>query len=250
MSHEPAHMGAVVMPYPGLKLVGVLARPAGPAKKKFPAVLFLHGFPGSEQNVDIRRKLLSLGVASFSLHFSGAWGSEGTYAFSKLIAQAEAALKFLAGQPFVDKKRVAVFGFSMGGWTALNLSGRAPQLKAVCAVAPVGGPEMIGKDTRDHVAHLSRTLRIKSVDSLAEDFKVSVRDNDPAMAAAVRFCPLLLIHGTGDGVVPAAVSRRIYQAAASPKKLVISEGAGHDFLDRREWLTRVAAVWLARRVLD
>ena len=250
MKTVPAHMGAVVMPYPGLKLVGVLARPEGPAKKKFPAVLFLHGFPGSEQNVDVRRKLLSLGVASFSLHFSGAWGSDGYYSFSRLIPQAQAALKFLAAREFVDKKRLAVFGFSMGGWTALNLAGKTPGLRAVCAVAPVGGPEMIGKDTRAHVEHLSRTLRIKSIDSLAKDFKEAVRDNDPAIAAATRSCPLLLIHGTGDGVVPSAVSRRIYQAAAAPKKLVVSPGAGHDFLDRREWLTRVAALWLARRVLD
>src|SRR6185369_4135649 len=102
--------------------------------------------------------------------------------------------------------------------------------------------------THDHVAHLSRTLRVKSVDALAKDFKKAVSENDPAVAAAKRTCPLLLIHGTGDEVVPAPVSRRIFSAAAAPKRLVLSPGAGHDFLDRREWLTRVTALWLARRL--
>jgi hypothetical protein len=239
-------MGAVVFKHKGLRLIGVLARPEGPERKRCPAVLFLHGFPGSEQNVDIRRALLKKGVASFALHFGGAWGSDGLYSFSNLLPQAEAGLKFLASQDFVDKKRMAVFGFSMGGWTALNLAGKTPALKAVAAVAPVGGPEMISSDVKRRVAHLSRTLRIKSVDSLGKDFCESVTRLDPAKAVAKRKMPLLMVHGTEDETVPAAVSRRVFGYAREPKELILSKGAQHDFLDRREWLTKTVADFLAR----
>jgi dipeptidyl aminopeptidase/acylaminoacyl peptidase len=245
MNH-PAHSGSVAFKYKGLKLVGVLARPAGPERKKFPAVLFLHGFPGSEQNVDVRRRLLEQGVASFALHFSGAWGSDGYYAFSNLVPQAQAALKYLASCDFVDKKRLAVFGFSMGGWTAINLSARAPSLKAIVAVAPVGGPEMTRGLTRAHIAHHAKTLRIKSVNALFKDFGDSVTALDPAKAAFVRAMPLLLVHGTADDVVPCAISKRIYGAAKRPAKLVVSSGARHDFLDRRGWLTSTCAGFLKR----
>ena len=90
---------------------------------------------------------MSLGVASFSLYFSGAWGSEGEYTFSGLVPQAEAALKYLAGLYFVDRRRLGAFGFSMGGWAALNLAANRPSLRGVVAVAPVGGAELINPRT-------------------------------------------------------------------------------------------------------
>src|SRR4051794_4059116 len=121
MAQTTLHSGATVLRYKGKKLLGVLNRPAGAdGGRRFPGVLFLHGFPGAEKNVDIQRRLLKLGIASFALYFSGAWGSEGEYRFTTLVPQARAALKFLATREFVDPRRLAVFGFSMGGWAALN----------------------------------------------------------------------------------------------------------------------------------
>ena len=131
--------GSEVFQYDGVKMVGVMNRPAGREGRRFPAVLFLHGFPGAEKNVDIQRALLARGVASFALHFQGAWGSEGFYRFTTLPAQARAGLRFLLKQPFVDPERVGIFGFSMGGWAALQTAGLEPGLKCVAAVAPVGG---------------------------------------------------------------------------------------------------------------
>jgi len=248
MSFQRAHSGAVTLKHKGTKLVGVLTRPDGPATKKFPAVLFLHGFPGSQQNVDIRMRLMEEGVASFALHFSGAWGSDGYYEFSRLVEQAATALRFLSSQDFVDKRRIAVFGFSMGGWTALNISALAPALKAVVAVAPVGGPEMVRGLTAERIGHLAKTLRVRSVAALTRDFAAAVTAQDPAKAAARRKMPLLLVHGTADDVVPCLISKRIYAAAAEPKKLVEADGAFHDFLDRREWLTKLTVDFLAKHI--
>src|SRR5438874_1864333 len=110
------HSGAAVFRFQGRKMIGVLNRPEGKEGERFPAVLFLHGFPGAEKNVDIQRRLLQRRIASFSLHFCGAWGSEGTYSFTGLVDQARAGLRFLRSRPFIDPSRVAVFGFSMGAW--------------------------------------------------------------------------------------------------------------------------------------
>lgn len=243
----PAHSGATALKSRGLRLIGVLNRPAGPEKKRFPAVLFLHGFPGAEKNVDVQRRLMERGVASFAPHFSGSWGSDGRYAFSTLVPQAAVFLKFLRGLDFVDPERVAVFGFSMGGWAALNLAARAEGLRAVCAVAPVGGGEMVGRHTSGFVARACRTLRVGSHAALAKDFAAAVRKHDPAVSASRLACPILLVHGDQDGVVPAGVSKRI-KAAAPKAKLVLARGANHDFLDRRAWLTRLTADWLAARL--
>src|SRR5438874_502338 len=143
-----------VFRYGAKKLVGVAYQPRQ-RRRRAPAVLFLHGYPGSEQNVDIRRRLMERGVASFALHFAGAWGSEGFYSFTSLAEQAAAALRHLREMDFVDPERTAAFGFSMGGWTALHLGAADSRLKAVAAVAPVGGAEMLGPRTREFIGRAS-----------------------------------------------------------------------------------------------
>jgi alpha-beta hydrolase superfamily lysophospholipase len=46
-------------------------------------------------------------------------------------------------------------------------------------------------------------------------------------------CPVLVVTGEGDAMTPVAESRRLFDAAAPPKELLVVEGAGHeDFLAR------------------
>ncbi|MFH1095505.1 MAG: alpha/beta fold hydrolase [Candidatus Micrarchaeota archaeon] len=243
-----SHSSPDVFRFRGLRLVGVFTRPAGPSNKRFPAVLFLHGFPGSEKNVDIQRELMERGIAGFALHFSGAWGSEGRYRFTTLVPQALAALRFLKTRPFVDPRRVGIFGFSMGGWAAINTAARAPAVKAVVAVSPAGGPEMITPAMQSAINHLSSSLRVGSTKALGRDFVKAVRSQDPAKSAAGLKTALLLVHGEKDDIVSPAISRRIYQAAGKRKKFVLARGGAHDFLDRRDWLKRLVSSWFEKNL--
>lgn len=243
-----AHAGTEIFRVDGCRMLAATHRPAGPERRRFPAVLFLHGFPGSEKSVDVQRELMKRGIASVAPSFLGAWGSGGTYRFTTLVAQARAALRAMRRLPFVDPRRVAVYGFSMGGWAALNLAAREPSLRAVVAVSPAGGPEMIGPGTRGFLARLSKPLNAPGPDALLRDFRRAVTDFDPAKAVARVSAPILLVHGDADETIPDAVSRRLARLAAGPARLVIEKGAGHDYLDRREKLARLASDWLAARV--
>ncbi|MBI3288586.1 MAG: alpha/beta fold hydrolase [Elusimicrobia bacterium] len=243
-----AHAGTEIFRFRGEKMVVHYHRPAGPKRRRFPTVLFLHGFPGSEKGVDIQRALMAKGVATVAPSFLGAWGSGGLYRFTTLPAQARAVLKAAGRLPFVDSRRLGVYGFSMGGWAALNMAAQEPRLKAVAVVAPVGGREMIGPGTLDFITRLSRPLNTLPPRALAADFAKAVGAGDPARAASRIKAPLLLVHGDADSTIPAAVSRRIAAHAAGPVRLSIERGAEHDFLDRRARLTRLCADFLARGV--
>ena len=116
-----AHSGTAVFRVLGHKMLAKYHRPAGPEGKRFATVLFLHGFPGSEKSVDVQRELLRRGIASVAPSFLGAWGSGGKYRFTTLVPQARAALRAARKLPFVNPRRVAVYGFSMGGFASCRL---------------------------------------------------------------------------------------------------------------------------------
>jgi hypothetical protein len=243
-----ARAGTEIFRVLGQKMVATYHRPEGPESKRFPTVLFLHGFPGSEKSVDVQRELMARGVASVAPCFLGAWGSGGTYRFTTLVPQARAALRAARKLWFVNPRRVAVYGFSMGGWAALNLAAQEPALKAVVAVAPAGGPEMIGPGSKAFLARLSKPLHAPAPAALLADFRRAMREFDPARAVPRLRAPLLLIHGDEDGTIPVDVSRRYAALAGGRARLVVQRGADHGFLDFRAKLARRAARWLAARV--
>lgn len=240
---HPVRFHAEAFRYKGMRLVGTYTAPE--SRRPVPGVLLLHGFPGAEQNSDVARELLKRGIATFAVHFAGAWGSEGIYRFSKLPEQAEAALAHFARKKVVDPRRLGVFGFSMGGWTAVHLGARARRLRAVAAVSPVGGPEMLSPGLREFLKKSSRVLRIESLDDIHWDFVRSMLHQDPADSAKKIKAPLMIVHGDADDVVPFSSGRRIYAAARGRKTFVRARGADHSFLDRRAWLARRVADWLA-----
>jgi dipeptidyl aminopeptidase/acylaminoacyl peptidase len=228
-----------------LKFVGPLGRRAGRRGRKAPGVLLLHGFPGAEKNADVARALLQRGLAVFTLHFRGAWGSDGEYAFRNLVEDALAGLDYLEGREGVDRRRLGVLGYSMGGWTALQLAAADKRVRAVAALAPVGkdGGRAV-QESREFIKRSCAALRVSDPEALADDFFDSVRPKDPVDAArALGPRPLLLVHGDRDELIPLHISKDIYAAAAGPKRLVTIRGAAHHFLPQRERLVRLLADW-------
>lgn len=244
----PPKAGARALRFGGLTFVGIVRLPARKPGAKLPAVLFLHGFPGSEHNHDIQRALQDAGVVTFNFHARGAWGSEGTYRFSKLVPDAKAALRWVRSRAEVDAKRVAVVGYSMGGWTAINVASQVPDVRALVAIAPAGGPELLEhlgpKFLRDH----SEALRVGSAQRLHSDCARAFVTYDPHKAIAKLEPPMLLIHGTEDEVVPVGISDMFAKEALGNPHYVRAEGARHDFLDRRPWLVKTVVDWLMERV--
>src|SRR5215475_10536506 len=109
-------------------LVGYLARPdqglsallggAGHSVERFPAVVVLHGCSGiSSHSIGIADRLGSWGYVALAVDSLGPRGiaDHCGAGFPDQAFDAYAALRYLAGQEFVDPARIAVLGQSLGG---------------------------------------------------------------------------------------------------------------------------------------
>jgi len=90
-----------------------------------PALLFMHGFPGDEQSLDLAQSARRAGWNVLTFHYRGSWGSEGTFSFSHAVEDADSAIAFLrdsanAKKYRIDTRRIVVAGHSMGGLMAAH----------------------------------------------------------------------------------------------------------------------------------
>lgn len=113
--------GVPASPQP-LTLQGYLRRPDGAGP--FPAVVLLHGCAGGAERLDQNwgAKIASWGYVTLTIDNFGPRGLKNTCASVApldLGFDAYRGLNYLVRQQFVDPKRVALVGFSQGGWLTL-----------------------------------------------------------------------------------------------------------------------------------
>ena len=107
----------------GQEIQGYLTRPKGAGP--FPAVVLLHtclGLPADR--AALGQRITNWGFVALFVDDFATRGLKETCAvdFAEGVADAFGALAFLAGQPFIDPKRIAAVGFSQGGDTALKIA--------------------------------------------------------------------------------------------------------------------------------
>ncbi|MGA7920504.1 MAG: S9 family peptidase [Candidatus Acidiferrales bacterium] len=182
----------------------MLKPPHFDASKKYPLLVFVYGEPAAQTvldewatwNFDFHRIAAAAGYLVVSFDNRGTPAPKGR-AWRKVIYGAihpvivkdqTAALKnFLQTHPYADSSRVALWGWSGGGSSTLNLMFRAPDLYSVgMSVAPV--PDLRLYDTIYQERYMG--LPLQNV----EGYRSS---------SAIRYAEglrghLLLVHGSGD----------------------------------------------------
>ncbi len=176
-----------------------------------PVILFFHG---NAQNdfawALVHQDLEPLGCRMLLPDYRGYGKSEGRPSEQGLYLDGKAALDWLASES-VAESEIILFGKSLGGGVACHLVPERPFLGLVLE---------------------STFTSMKSVASRLLPFapaNVPLPETYPsAEKLARKACPLLVIHGTLDTLVPVAEGNALYGLAPPPKKLYLVEGAGHN----------------------
>jgi len=232
----------------GVSIPAYLTLPPGREAKGLPAVVLPHGGPSSrdEWGFDwLPQFLAARGYAVIQPQFRGSAGfgdewlnDNGFRNWRTSIGDVSASAKWLASQGIADPNKVAIVGWSYGGYAALQSAAVEPSLyKAVVAIAPVTDLQMLKIDS---VNFTNRRLVEQTVGSGPH-----VAEGSPRRNAAAIQAPVLLVHGDLDSNVRYAHSAEMDQAlraAGKSSELMSFKGLDHyldDSAARTQMLTKI-----------
>lgn len=240
----------------GTSIPGYLTLPPGAEGRNLPAIVLPHGGPSArdEWNFDwLAQYLAHLGYAVLQPNYRGssgygdAWLQEnGFRSWRTSIGDVTAGARWLVSQGIADPQRMAIVGWSYGGYAALQAAATEPDLfKAAVAIAPVTDLRQLVEEGRAYTSGRNLAEYIGTGAHLTE--------GSPQQNAVRITAPVLLFHGTRDLNVDVAHSRRMderMRAAQRQSQLTIFEGLEHGLEDSsaRSLMLRRIGEFLATRL--
>jgi hypothetical protein len=155
--------------------------------------------------------LAGAGLDVLLFDYRGYGNSGGRPSEEGLLRDARAVREGLLSRSDVGPERLVYFGESLGSGVAVALAIESPPAGLILR-SPFTSLVDIG---RVHYPFLPVRLLL--------------RDRYPSLERASRLaCPSLVIAGGADRIVPATMSRRLYEALPEPKRFLLVEGIGHN----------------------
>ncbi len=221
-------------------LVGVFCKTE---KEKAPCVVICHGLGSSKDNKSILMEAFSqAGLASLAFDFSGHGESEGKFEYvttTNAVEDLKSAIDFVCQLDGIDKNRIGVMGHSFGGSVSLMAAANDKRIKSIVASAPVidfnetltlladfdtrMGNLTVWKD-KGYTHYFSSNKYMKLGYPFLED---ALKYDAKKLAKKIK-CPVLLIHGRKDKIVPLQQSEKMLNLLSCEKDLKELE-CGHDF---------------------
>jgi pimeloyl-ACP methyl ester carboxylesterase len=184
----------------------------------------------SEKLILLARKLAQQGILALRFDFACVGESSGKFediTYSGEVEDLKAAYGLVQNR---RPGRTAVLGSSMGGTVALLFAATEPSVAALVTLAaplhPENFPRRVLTDAqlqdwreRGFTFFNGRRLNVSLLDDLE---RLSVSDS----ARKVR-CPVLILHGDADDVVPVKEAHELHDCLGGVKRLSILQGTDH-----------------------
>ncbi|MBD2104448.1 alpha/beta hydrolase [Leptolyngbya sp. FACHB-261] len=153
----------------------------------------------------VLQQLQAIGFAVFAYDYQGYGTSQGRASERNTYASVDAAYDYLTAKLGVPSDRIIAYGRSIGGGPTLDLAIRQPLAGVVLESTFVAIFRVV---TRIAIVPFDRFDNLRKIRKLR--------------------CPVLIIHGKLDGVVPFWHSQRLFEAAPEPKQALWLDQANHN----------------------
>ena len=215
----------------GVALKGWLVKPAHPGTKS-PAIIICHGLGANKSDfTELSASLSKRGylVLQFDFRAHGESGGNRTSLGYHEQKDIIAALHFLKTRPGIDPKRIGIYGFSLGGSSAILAAAKTGAFSAVVADSAFTSLRDQAREAITGFYHLPAFPFLHlTVLGYEIYFQTQVDTIAPVkVIAAIAPTPMLIIAGEGDTLIPADNGRRLFASAGEPKELWIVPGADH-----------------------
>jgi len=238
----------------GDTLEGILHHPA--VKSVGGTVILCHGMESTKESdklIFLARALAHKGIPALRFDFSYVGESSGKFediTYTGEVEDLAAAHSLIQG---LYPGRTAILGSSMGGTVALLYAAQQAGIAALVTVAAPLHPENFPKRilTPDQLqqwrlqgftAYNGQRLNV----SLLHDLE---HIDVPASTKKIT-CPVLVIHGDADEIVPVSEAYELYACLTNSKRLSILKGTDHRLSDPNlmERAVHEALDWLTEHV--
>ncbi|MBD1837317.1 alpha/beta hydrolase [Coleofasciculus sp. FACHB-501] len=169
-------------------------------------ILYSHG--NAEDLFDVlsvRQGLRDMGFAVFAYDYRGYGTSQGTPTERNSYRDIDAAYTYLTQQLGVPPNRIIAYGRSVGSGPAVDLASRQPLAGLIVESAFVTAFRVL---TRIPIVPFDRFRNLDKIKKVR--------------------CPVLVMHGRRDEVIPFWHGEQLFAAANEPKRFLWVDRAGHN----------------------
>lgn len=232
----------------GVSIPGYLTVPAGKEAKGLPLVVMPHGGPAARDSWRfdwLAQFLAARGYAVLQPQYRGSAGygddwlnKNGFRNWRTAIGDINASARWANAQGIANPNKVAILGWSYGGYAALQSAALDPSLyKSIVAIAPVTDLQLFKEEFNFFTN--SDFVRYEIGNG------TNVTEGSPLRRAAAIQAPVLLVHGTMDANVRYEQSAKMdaaLRSAGKQSELLTFDGLDHQLEDsdaRTQMLTKI-----------
>jgi len=213
------------------------ATSVGPDGERPPLVVRIHGGPTAAARAEYSTSVqfwTTRGFAVVDVNYRGSVGYGRRYRDLLLgewgvadVADCVAAVRWLADQGRVDGDRCVIRGGSAGGFTALEATCRSNVFAAACSLYGVTDLRALAADTHK--------FESRYLDGLVGPYPQDAaryEERSPFFHAELLDCPVLLLQGSEDPIVPPNQAAALNAALAErgvPHAMILFQGEAHGF---------------------
>jgi len=235
----------VDVPYQGKTLAGILRKPTGIEKP--PVIVMAVGLDSTKEEAEAyEAPFLARGMAT--LVFEGPGQGEAQYDFpirGDYEVPVKAVLDYIGTRRDLDAARIGMWGVSLGGYYAPRATAFDKRIKACIAL---GGPFNFGAAWGGLPALTREAFRVRSHCKSDEEARKNALTLSLEGVAGNITCPIFIVNGRLDRIVPAADAERLAREVKGQVELMMIEDGNHIANNRAYRWRSQSADWMKEQL--